>query len=130
MAGTGTEGNYSGYDYVAFDLYPYDVEGWREHIRNAVAWMQEIIRKYNLKGGFFGELGASTQAEEWVGGLFAGVVVDEETQAMIFQIAFEEAWDNLSGFFICSWSPDPKSPYNFRGLKAEEVIRAWYTKDD
>jgi hypothetical protein len=131
MAGKGpeTEGNYSGYDYVAFDIYPWEVDKWRENVRDAVAKMQRIIRTYNLKGGIFGELGAATQgpsSEEEP--LFAGVVVDQKTQAQIFQIAFEEAWNKTAGFFVCSWSKNPESPCNFRGLEAETIIKNWYTK--
>lgn len=130
MGGMGpeTEGNYSGYDYVAFDIYPYEVDKWRETVKAALNKMQKIIQTYNLKGGIFGELGAATKYEE-VGQLFAGIVVDEDTQAQIFQTVFEEAWDQLKGFFITSWSINPDCPYNIRGLKAEEIIKEWYTTE-
>jgi len=55
-------------------------------------------------------------------------VVDEETQAQIFQIAFEEAWDKLKGFFITNWSRNLNYSYNIHGLKAEEIIREWAPK--
>jgi len=128
MADKGPEkGNYSGYDYVGFDMYPHDLSKWRKNLNDAVIKMNSIIRNYSLTGGFFGELGASTKREN--SQLFAGVVVNESEQAEVFKTAFEVAWNETKGFIIMTLSySNPDATYNFHGLEAENVIRKWFNK--
>ncbi len=122
-------GNYSGYDYLAIDIFPGEVEYWREDIRNAVSEMNSVVKKYGLKGGFIGEIGVPTQiGPDDDESLVAGKIVDRKTQAEIFQTAFEEAWNKTDGFFVLAWAKDPKSTYNFHGFEAENVVRDWYTQ--
>lgn len=121
-------GNYSGYDYLAIDIFPGEINYWREDIKTAVSEMEAIVRMYNLKGGIIGELGAPTQIGPGEDErLVAGKIVDQKTQAQIFQIAFEEAWNKTDGFFVLAWSKNQKLTYNFHGFEAEKVIKNWYT---
>jgi len=45
--------DYSGYDYVAFDIYASaDLEYWGQMVSRSVGVLGEIVKKYSLKGAF------------------------------------------------------------------------------
>ena len=118
LADTGPEKieNMSGYDYLAFDIMWGDAQyqELREHMRMATEKGNELKERYRLKGFFFGELGAERGR------------ADENTQAEIFKIFFEETWGKVDGYCFLGWSD---LEFRFRDNdEAKNVIREWYGK--
>ncbi|MCD6434163.1 MAG: hypothetical protein J7L14_00960 [Candidatus Diapherotrites archaeon] len=104
------------YDYLAFDIMWSDsfYRELMEHIKRAVKKGNELKNEYNLKGFFFGELGAERSK------------VDKDVQAEIFRIVFEETWQNVDGYCFLGWSD---LEFKFKdNEKAKEIIREWYAK--
>ncbi len=128
VADVGSENiNYSGYDYVAFDVYTNSIAEWPQQLEIALSKMEEVVKTYRLKGGFFGETGAITHRDPH-DPLLAGGVFTPEEQAQFFEIFFQNAWDKTAGVFIMTWAKSPTSPYNIRHQPAEKVVRKWFRK--
>jgi len=127
LADMNNPGNYSGYDYVAFDVYPGPLEEWSSHVKEVMKEMKRYVKEYNLKGCFFGEVGAPTQPDPYgFQELIAGNMVSEEGQAQVFKIIFNQTWNESKGYFISGWSRNPKEAYYIKP-KAEEIIKSWYS---
>jgi len=115
-------GSISGYDYLSLHVYAIDVseEEFFNYLENKVIpFANWGVKKYNLKGYLFGEM---------------GVPLQEKNQAQIFQKFFEQTWNSAKGYFLCGWGPkimldDPFPDTCFTGTPAEEVIKNWYTRN-
>lgn len=127
LADNNNPGDYSGYDYVAFDIFTEDINKWSEKVNDTTKEMNSYVEEYNLKGSFFGEVGAATQADPMAPQLVAGSVVSEEVQAEYFEILFEESWDDVDGYFIVFWSDYTEEAYLIK-KPAEEVIKDRYSR--
>jgi len=109
-------GDISGYDYLAFDIMwagaRYDE--LRNHLNIAVNKTDNLKEKYNLKGFFFGELGAERS------------MVSKDVQAEIFKTIFQETWGKVDGYCFLGWSD---LEFKFKDNEAaKEVIKNWYKK--
>ena len=122
------EGDFSGYDYLAFDVFPGpDLKEWRHQVRRAVALMSTLVAQYNLKGAFFGETGALIRRPKGTAAqLAAGAVFSESGQAQVLETLFEESWGRVKGYFLLDWNP--RSEYSFLNPQAQTVIKKWYLK--
>lgn len=123
FADLGPKGNFSGYDYVAFDVYctRFDATELRACLSQAVKRAQDYVSDFNLQGVFLGEMGAQVEA----GGVGVGGLVTEEEQAKIMDIMFNDTWGELKGYFI-HWGSE--GPFTVKGRPAEKVVRKWYSK--
>lgn len=117
--------NCSGFDYVAFDIYPNNIQNWPEQLQMVLSKAKDLKQSCQLKGVLLGEVGAMTNRDPY-DPLLAGNVFSEPEQIQIFETLFKTTWDKLSGCIINSWSKNPKSPYNIRNKPAEEVVRKWF----
>ena len=109
-------GDISGYDYLAFDIMWADAryDELRNHLSIAVNKAGNLKEKYNLKGFFFGELGAERS------------MVSKEVQAEIFKTIFQETWGKVDGYCFLGWS---NLEFKFKDNKAaKEIIKNWYKK--
>jgi len=109
-------GDISGYDYLAFDIMWGDAryDELRNHLSIAVNKADNLKEKYNLKGFFFGELGAERS------------MVSKGVQAEIFKTIFQETWGKVDGYCFLGWS---NLEFKFRDNKAaKEIIKNWYKK--
>jgi len=104
------------YDYLAFDIMWGDAQyqELRNHFKMAVEKGNSLKKQYNLKGFFFGELGAERSR------------VDKNVQAQLFKIILEETWGKVDGYCFLGWSD---LEFKFRdNNKAKETIKEWYSK--
>jgi len=116
-------GSIAGYDYVSVNVYAAGTsnEEFMRYIKDEVdPYLEDCVKRYNLKGYLFGEMGVPAENKE---------------QAQVFEQFFEQTWDNCQGYFLCGWGPkimsdDPFPDMRFTGYPAENVIKQWYTKDD
>ncbi len=109
-------GDISGYDYLAFDIMWGDAryDELRNHLSIAVNKANKLKEKYNLKGFFFGELGAERS------------MVSKGVQAEIFKTIFQETWGKVDGYCFLGWS---NLEFKFKDNKAaKEIIKNWYKK--
>jgi len=116
-------GTINGYDYVSVNVYAMDVSDsdFMSYItKQVMPYMNNLVRKYNLKGYLFGEM---------------GVPANNKNQAQLFDQFFEKTWNdsNLKGYFLSGWGPkvaldDPFPDMRFTGYPAEDIIKNWYTK--
>ncbi len=117
LADTGPENieNMSGYDYIAFDIIWSDsrYDELREHLDNAVRKGNALKEEYNLSGFFFWELGAEK------------TMVDEDTQAAVFETVLNETWEKVDGYCFLGWS---NLEFSFRNRKAENTVREWFSR--
>lgn len=128
VADTGPEKlNYSGYDYVAFDIYPQNLSEWERQLSEVAEKMEKLESKYALEGVYLGEFGALTYRDP-NDPLLAGEVFSETEQAQILETAFRTLWSKTSGFFVMNWAQN-SNPYNIRGKPAEEVLKKWFNKN-
>ncbi len=112
-------GSIAGYDYVSVNVYTIDTSNkeFLDYIKyDVVPYMENLVKKYNLKGYLFGEM---------------GVPASNEKQDKVFQEFFEITWNNTSGYFLSGWGPkimldDPFPDMQFTGYDAENVIKNWY----
>jgi len=109
-------GNISGYDYLAFDIMwggaRYDE--LRNYLNIAIDKADDLKEKYNLKGFFFGELGAERS------------MVSKDVQAGIFKTIFQETWGKVDGYCFLGWSD---LEFKFKDNEAaKEIIKNWYKK--
>ncbi len=108
--------NIQHYDYLAFDIMWGDDEfnELKTHLELAVKKGNYLKKKFNLKGFFFGELGAERS------------MVDEPTQAKIFKTILETTWDEVDGYCFLGWS---NLEFRFKDNdEAVNIIKKWYTK--
>jgi len=109
-------GDISGYDYLAFDIMWSDAryDELRSHLSIAVNKADNLKQKYNLKGFFFGELGAERS------------MVSKDVQAGIFKTIFQETWGKVDGYCFLGWSD---LEFKFKDNEAaKEIIKNWYKK--
>jgi len=109
-------GDISGYDYLAFDIMWSDAryDELKNHLNIAVNKANNLKEKYNLKGFFFGELGAERS------------MVSKDVQAEIFKTIFQETWGKVDGYCFLGWSD---LEFKFKDNEAaKEVIKNWYKK--
>jgi len=109
-------GDISGYDYLAFDIMWSDAryDELRNHLSIAVNKAGNLKEKYNLKGFFFGELGAERS------------MVSKDAQAEIFKTIFQETWGKVDGYCFLGWSD---LEFKFKDNEAaKEIIKNWYKK--
>jgi hypothetical protein len=102
------------YDYLAFDIIWGDAQyqELRDHLKMAVEKGNNLKRQYNLKGFFFGELGAERSR------------VNKSVQAEIFRTVLEETWGKVDGYCFLGWS---NLEFKFRDNdEAKELIKEWY----
>jgi len=114
--GPGNVGNIRGYDYLAFDIMWGDAryDELRNHLNIAVNKADNLREKYNLKGFFFGELGAERS------------MVSKDTQTEIFKTIFQETWGKVDGYCFLGWS---SLEFKFKDNEAaKEIIKNWYKK--
>jgi len=104
------------YDYLAFDIMWGDdrYNELKDYLKIAVKKGNGLKEEYNLKGFFFGELGAEKS------------MVDENTQAEIFRTILNETWGKVDGYCFLGWSDLEFSFKNNEEAKA--VIREWYSR--
>jgi len=127
FADLGPEDNFSGYDYVSFDVYWSDTnfDELRTHLSEVKRRAREYKRNFNLKGVIFGEMGAQVEEEEGWGE--QSPIVGEDDQAKIMDIMFNETWGRLDGYFV-SWGR--RGPFSIEGRPAESIVEGWYTKQE
>ncbi len=105
------------YDYLSFDIMWSDptYQELREHLEHAVEKGNNLKKQYNLKGFFFGELGAERSS------------VNKSVQAELFKIFLEETWGKVDGYCFLGWS---SLEFKFRdNSEAKEIIKEWYSKN-
>ncbi len=108
--------NIDKYDYLAFDIMWSDpqYQELRDYMKMTVEKGNNLKKQYNLKGFFFGELGAERSR------------VNKSIQAELFRIFLEETWGKVDGYCFLGWSD---LEFKFRDNKeAKEIIKEWYTK--
>ena len=110
--------NFSGYDYASFSLgpvgYHWGPEVCRENIHKIIDLGLSLAARDNCEGVIIGELWA-----------FLELVGDEQAQAKVIQIAFEESWEKVKGIFVQGWE-HPGS--TIKNKPMEQVVKEWYTK--
>lgn len=116
-----------GYDYLAFDVFPGEIEEWKPYVNKVVENMRDLVGRYNLKGAFLGEVGSPIQGDPYdrANKLIAGKIVDENIQAEVFRILFSESWDKIKGYFILEWTNSSKDAYFIKD-PAKRIITDWY----
>ena len=107
--------NIEHYDYLAFDIMWGDnnYEELKDYLDIATEKANNLKERYNLKGVFFGELGAENS------------MVDESTQAEIFRIILNETWNKIDGYCFLGWS---NLEFSFKDRKGEDVIKEWFSR--
>jgi len=125
FADLGPESDFTGYDYIAFDVYWCDTkfDELQTHLANAVERARRYVADYGIKGVIFGEMGA--QVEEESGWGEQHYLVSEEDQAKIMDMMFNDTWGELKGYFV-AWGSG--GPFSVRGRPAEEIVKKWYSK--
>jgi len=114
--GPETVENIQHYDYLAFDIMWGDAEynELKSHLELAVKKGNYLKKKYNLKGFFFGELGAERST------------VNKPTQAKIFKTILETTWEKVDGYCFLGWSD---LEFRFKDNdEAINIIKKWYAK--
>ena len=110
--------NIESYDYLAFDIMWSDptYQELKDYLETAVEKGSDLKKQYNLKGFFFGELGAERS------------MVNKSVQTQIFEIFLNETWGNVDGYCFLGWSD---LEFKFRDNdNAKEIIREWFSKMD
>ena len=111
---------------------------WAQHMER----VEECHRRYN-KPVMFAEIGTRSERgcteTPWAFHYRPDIPLDEQEQADFYESAMAASWDRewFCGYFWWDWKaklpPIEKARENrdftIYGKKAEEVLRAWYTKD-
>lgn len=122
MDGFPASANFSGYDLIGFDSFPETgLNGWRQYIRGKIETALSLAARDGCENVILAEFGAITESIP----LLQIQVVDENTQAEIYQITFEEGWGKLKGFFTLSWT---MQGVGFKDKPVEQVVKEWYTE--
>jgi len=106
----------SKYDYLAFDIMWGDsrYNELKSHLNLAINKGNSLKQRYNLKGFFFGELGAERS------------MVTKDVQAEIFKTILETSWGRVDGYCFLGWS---NLEFRFKDNElAKEVIKKWYSR--
>lgn len=104
------------YDYLAFDIMWGDAQyqELENHLKTAIQKGRGLKDRYNLKGFFFGEIGAERSR------------VSKDVQVGVFKTVLEQTWRKVDGYCFLGWSD---LEFRFKdNEKAKETIKEWYSK--